>query len=324
MPDFTQAELDDFCRPARQRLADSYRSGSPAELTETYRAIVAAIRDIADLYSAWSAATLGWLRERHGFAAVAAVLPVHELLPGGPETGLTEPEMTIVRSVLRGEDDTQTARIVFARSEEELLTAWEEIHAACDRAEILRRDSATALLSVVHDRYGPEALEDSLRYAAELIWLPRMTADLRYAPRDRLRNWAVKMATGHNGTVSAREEPDHWVITLDPCGSCGRQILAGRYRPPWNFSVVTDGYKVGFLRPDITVYQAHLAVAHTMVPIERTGAPWPAMSCAGLAAGPCEIVLYRDPAQTDARYYEQVGAVKPATAPSPSVPPVRG
>jgi hypothetical protein len=116
------------------------------------------------------------------------------------------------------------------------------------------------------------------------------------------------MSVGHNGAVRVREYEDRWVFTLDPCGSCGRQILAGRYEPPWSFGVVEDGAPVGFLRPDTTVYQAHLAVVHTLVPIERIGAPWPAVSCAGLAGRPCELVLYRDPAETDERYFTQVGA----------------
>lgn len=97
---------------------------------------------------------------------------------------------------------------------------------------------------------------------------------------------------------------------LEPCASCGRQILTGRYAPPWDFGVVAPGHPVGFLRPDITVYQAHLAVAHTLVPIERNGAPWPAIACSGLGGGPCELVIYRDPARTDERYYAQVGATR--------------
>jgi hypothetical protein len=115
------------------------------------------------------------------------------------------------------------------------------------------------------------------------------------------------MSIGHNGAVRITERTDRWVFTLDPCGSCGRQILSGRYAPPWNFGLVAAGARTGFRRDDITVYQAHLAVAHTLVPIERTGSPWPAISCAGLAAQPCELVIFRDLAATDDSYYEQVG-----------------
>lgn len=44
-------------------------------------------------------------------------------------------------------------------------------------------------------------------------------------------------------------------------------------------------------------------MAHTLVPIERTGAPWPTIPCSGLGGSPCELVIYRDPARTDERYY---------------------
>lgn len=317
-PSFTQAELDHLCRGPRPRLVEAHATGSADEIERTFRRITGFIADIANLYSRWTAGTVNWLQVRHGFEAAAAVCPPGELLPGGPECGLTEAETTLVRAVLRADRHPEPAAALAARlratatspAPDALLQLWHEVHAALDRAEILRRDTATALVSHVHDVYGPDGLEDCYRHLTELIWLPRMRSDLQHPPTARLRNWAEKMSIGHNGQVSIREEPDRWVFTLNPCGSCGRQLLAGRYQPPWNFAVVEANARVGFLREDITVYQAHLAVAHTMVPIELTGAPWPAMSCVGLAAQPCELVLYRDPARTDEGYYAQVGAAK--------------
>lgn len=311
MPDFSQAELDRLCQAPSMRLQKALHTGAPTDVLHCFTRIIGLIRDIADLYCAWSVATVGWLHEQHGLAAAGDAIPVNELMPGDAITPLDARQISIVRSLLRGEDEQINRRVLqLAKAGEEagLLALWDDVHDACDRAEVMRRDSLTAQLTLVNARYNSDGLEDCLRHAAEMVWVPRMERDLAFSPVERLRNWAEKMSVGHNGSVRVTEFSDRWVLTLDPCGSCGRQVLAGRYKAPWNFGVVADGVPVGFLRPDITVYQAHLAVVHGLVPIERNGAPWPAISCSGLSSTPCELVLYRNPAETDERYYAQVGA----------------
>ena len=310
MPDFSQEELDWICRGPRERLTEALATGSPAEVLATFRRMAGQIRGIADLYVQWSVATLGWLHEQHGLAAAGDAAMFTELWPAGQAEHLDAGQLAIVRSALRDSDDHLDERILAVAAGgdlSEVLALWSLVHHACDLAEQLRRDAVTAQLTLVNDRYGADGLEECLRHTVDLIWIPRMEADLACAPADRVRSWGEKMSIGHNGAVRITERADRWVFTLDPCGSCGRQILSGRYAPPWNFGVVSAGARTAFLRDDITVYQAHLAVAHTLVPIERTGSPWPAISCAGLAAKPCELVIFRDPAATDASYYEQVG-----------------
>lgn len=312
MADYTSEELARMCRSPRERLAEMLRDGSADDVTQEFTRLLGLVRDIADLYARWSVATLGWLAEHHGLDAAAAAAQPHELCPTDAPR-LDGRQLALVRSALLGADDevaAQLDQLARAGSEAPLLAYWDEVLAACDCAETIRRDHVTAQLTLVHARYGADGLEACLRRATDLIWAPRMARDLACAPTDRVRSWADKMSVGHQGTVSVVEHDDCWVFTLDPCGSCGRQLLAGRYAPPWDFGVVAPGQRVGFLRPDITVYQAHLAVAHTLVPIERTGAPWPAMACSGLAGGPCELVIYRDPARTAQRYYAQVGATR--------------
>jgi len=310
VPDFSQEELGWLCRSPEERLAEALATGSSVEVLTTFRHMAGLIRGIADLYVQWSVATLGWLHERHGLAAAGDAAMFTELWPAGQAPHLDADQLGIVRSLLRDSDNALDQRILEAAaggSRIEVLALWSRVHEACDTAEQLRRDAVTAQLTLVSDRYGADGLENCLRHAVDLIWIPRMEADLACPPADRVRNWAEKMSIGHNGAVRITEHADRWVFTLDPCGSCGRQVLSGRYAPPWSFGLVPAGARTGFMRDDITVYQAHLAVAHGLVPIERTGAPWPAISCAGLAGRPCELVIFRDPAATDNSFYEKVG-----------------
>jgi hypothetical protein len=288
-PVFTRAELDELCLPPTERLRRA-AVGGPAAVESAFRAMTVHLRDIATLYARWSAVTVQWLHSTHGVDAAARCFPVTELWP--PSVVLpTDRQAALAQDVLGGSGSRSLALLAEASGPSELVARWEEIHAACYLVETLRRDTVTAYLTLVNAEYGADGLEACLRYATDIIWMPRMALDLAQPPPTRLRAWAEKMAVGHNGSVHVTEHADRWVLTLDPCGSCGRQILAGRYAPPWNFGIVADGHPVGFHRPDITVYQAHIAVAHSIVPIERTGAEWPAIQCAGLTARPCHLTI---------------------------------
>jgi hypothetical protein len=65
---------------------------------------------------------------------------------------------------------------------------------------------------------------------------------------------------------------------------------------------------------DVTVYQAHIAVMHTIMPIERIGAPWPAIDCAkGATGGTCRVMMYKDPRTAAPEHYAMVGMPQPTS-----------
>ena len=128
-----------------------------------------------------------------------------------------------------------------------------------------------------------------------------MPDDIARDPETRIRTWAG-MLQGNFATVRVEEDDDKFVITQDPCGSCGRQLAAGRHPGPFDHATVAEVHPITFDRGDVPVYRTHVAVMHFLVPEARIGVPWPVVACPrGTVAAPCRIHLYKDPLDPAAR-----------------------
>jgi hypothetical protein len=162
-------------------------------------------------------------------------------------------------------------------------------------------DAVCALLTHVYRTHGIDALATSIEYAGDQTLLAWMPDDIGRDPVARVRAWAA-MLQGNFATVRVEERDDRFVVVQDPCGSCGRQLLAGRHPGPYDHATVTEVHPITFDRGDVPVYRTHVAVMHFLVPEARLGVPWPVVACPrGTAATPCRIHLYKDPLDPAAR-----------------------
>jgi hypothetical protein len=173
------------------------------------------------------------------------------------------------------------------------------------------REWVTSLLSHIYREYGVEELNKCLRYSSERGWMPWMMEDITHDVKTRLRDWTRLLAVGNFATIKIEEDDEKFVITQDPCGSCGRQHRDGCYEPPWNLAMVKEKHQITFNVGDVTAYRTHIAVMHTIMPIERIGAPWPAIQCSHDKTRTCRIFLYKNPRQAAPEHYAMVGMKKP-------------
>jgi len=162
-------------------------------------------------------------------------------------------------------------------------------------------DSVCALISHVYRTHGVEVLEQSIQAVGEQTLLAWMPKDIERPPEVRIRTWAA-MLHGNFAAFTIHEDDEKFVITQDPCGSCGRQLECGAFPGRFDHATVAEVHPITFEHGNVPIYRTHVAVMHFLMPEERIGVPWPVVSCPrGTVAAPCRITLYKDPRNPAAR-----------------------
>jgi len=173
------------------------------------------------------------------------------------------------------------------------------------------------LLTDVAATQGEEAVLAEVERAYERLWRPRYAAWWRMTPLERLQ-LSVEGMRGHlsgprrRGDVGVAEEHDRYVMTLDPCGSCG--ILrrgdpesgrpahrpAGTARPhPWSWQ-----------RTGVSWYAVHSPIVMEYLWLREGEPPFrPLEDCD--TERPCRWFIYKEPALTRPEHYRRQGFPAP-------------
>ena len=247
-------------------------------------------------YHDWIAHTQAHLLDRHGPAALAALAPATgSFFARHPDTARSDGvdqagRERVLAAAARA--DAASARQAF----EDWAEPWRCLHD-------LHRDWLSDVLSHVYRTYGVDELEAAIRHAGEQTLLAWMPSDLARPPDKRIASW-TRMLHGHFTVFDLTEDDDKFTIVQDPCGSCTRQILQGRYEPPVSLAMVDEPGLLTGGRGATPIYRTHVPVMHVAMPLARIGVPWPVNQCpAGAATGPCRILLFKDPYDPAAAAY---------------------
>ena len=116
---------------------------------------------------------------------------------------------------------------------------------------------------------------------------------------------STEMHRGHGGNLVVREEPDRYVVTLDPCGSGGRlrrarDVITTKRTYPWAWS------KVG-----VPVYCTHCCVFWEVLPTEIRGHPARINLLGEKPQDPCVHLFYKQPELIPEEYFTRIGKTKP-------------
>jgi hypothetical protein len=115
---------------------------------------------------------------------------------------------------------------------------------------------------------------------------------------------------GARGDVEVAEEDDRYVLSFDPCGSAGR---ARRETADTTHLLASPSARVEgahdwtWGEEGVCLYCAHCSFVNEILPIEAIGVPKRVTLYPSAASEPCRWVVYKQPGNTPAEYYERVG-----------------
>ncbi|MCY3578184.1 MAG: hypothetical protein OXH53_12805 [bacterium] len=292
-------ELAKLSQPPRADLVDALAEG-PEAAVEAFQRIDRAYRNFIDGFGSWIAQTQQFVDERYGADGLAMIGSADDAYRSALLHGLTDEDVFGRHQPDRAD---AIAELIEAGDHEAVLAAFDALEASYRRIHDVEGDRVASVLSQVYRAWGPDVLEESIRFAGEQTLLGWMPHDMARPAEVRVRQWAG-MQKGNFADITVEETDDAFVITVHLCGTCGRQVSNGCYGETLDLAVVAEDHPLTFGKGPAPIYRTHVSVMHFWVPMERTGVPWPVIQCpAGMDAGPCRITLYKDPAATPPEAY---------------------
>ncbi|MEM7540623.1 MAG: B12-binding domain-containing protein [Pseudomonadota bacterium] len=177
----------------------------------------------------------------------------------------------------------------------------------------LYRNWITATLSTVGRKYGDEALEEIMNDGVDAWWGP-ISEKLPPGPENlkaRVKMFAAGLQ-GHLQPMDIEEDDEKFTIRMKPCGSGGRLVQEGKYDGKDAFLTIKNAQPLTYGRKDFPVYCAH-EYSMEKVDIERNGKPFVVVEPAHkIGKEHCRMIVYKNPDDVPAKYYERLGFKKPA------------
>ena len=292
-------ELAKLSQPPRADLVDALAE-SPEAAIEAFWRIDRAYRNFIDGFGAWIATTQRFVADRFGTDGLAQVGSADDAYRSALLHGLTDEDVTGRHQADRAD---AIAQLIADGDHDAALASFDALQSSYRRIHDVERDRVASVLSQVYRAWGADVLEESIRFSGEQTLLGWMPHDVARPPEVRVRQWAA-MQKGNFADITVTESDDAFTITLHPCGTCGRQVSDGCYGENLDLAVVSEDHPLTFGQGPAPIYRTHVAVMHYVVPMERTGVPWPVIQCPkGMEAEPCRVTLFKDPAATPPEAY---------------------
>ena len=171
--------------------------------------------------------------------------------------------------------------------------------------------------------FGEDAIRESVTLAYEHIWKPRYELWPKMSPEERLQLSVEGMRGGHlsgprhRGDVGVSDEGDRYVMTLDPCGSCGvlRRGDPDSGRPPHEPATNQEAHPWTQGRTGMSWYSVHSMIALEYIPMSEGRPPLRPLEDCDLPDRPCRWFIYKDTTKPPAVHYERQGVTPPVDAP---------
>lgn len=179
------------------------------------------------------------------------------------------------------------------------------------------------VLAEIADSHGEDAIREVVTLAYEHIWKPRYELWPTMSPEERLQLSVEGMRGGHlsgprhRGDVDVSDEGDRFVMSLDPCGSCGvlRRGDPDSGRPPHEPASNKEPHPWTQGRTGMGWYSVHSMIALEYIQMSEGKPPLRPLEDCDLPDRPCRWFIYKDVTRPRAVHYERQGFTPPPDAP---------
>ena len=181
----------------------------------------------------------------------------------------------------------------------------ERMHRECLAMHDALIDWITGILTFVGRHFGDAVLYEANREGCT-AWLEHLTEIFSGADARQRAIILTKILRGHMMPLSIEEDDEKFAFMLDPCGSGGRQIQAGKYEPPRDFLKIKTAQPLSLGRENLPVYCSH-HLFEMLVPEKLAGYTLFVVEPADkLGEGPCRFYPYKDPQKAAKRQREDL------------------
>ena len=171
------------------------------------------------------------------------------------------------------------------------------------------------VLAEIAETFGEDAIRESVTLAYEHIWKPRYEHWRAMTPELRLQLSVEGMRGGHlsgprrRGDVGVSDEGDRYVMSLDPCGSCGvlRRGDPDSGRPPHPSATNRRPHAWTQGRIGMSWYSVHSMIALEYIQMSAGDPPLRPLEDCDLPDRPCRWFIYKDATRPRRIHYERQG-----------------
>ncbi len=121
--------------------------------------------------------------------------------------------------------------------------------------------------------------------------------------KETLERW-MEDHRGHQSNIKLTEEPDRYVVALNPCGS------GGRLRRTVQQGTTSQPYPWSWSQKGIPYYCTHCCLSWEILPIEQRGYPVKVCLPGAGPLDPCVNFFYKRPELIPEEYFTRVGKKK--------------
>lgn len=178
----------------------------------------------------------------------------------------------------------------------------------------MQQNSLVSFVGMALNRLAGNCGEEELEKLFRERYTPVAEAWIKDTPgaKESVERFSGLMVS-HGSKVTITEEPDRYVLTLDPCRSGGRlrrgtNVAGAKTSGSIKFTEKAHPFCWG--KKGVSYYCIHDCVFLEMIPIDLRGYPIAVVDIADKAEDPCHLYFYKKPELIPEKYFTRLGKRK--------------